>query len=112
MGVAFSIRDTSAAGRSFVLTVTGDLDRATADSLERRLRQSPRVLAGDLVLDFTHVHDVDDSCLLLVARRSAEATANGQQVRVIAREGAVLDAFDGAGLLHLVDVDRRAVVRP
>jgi hypothetical protein len=55
---------------------------------------------------------VDDSCLLLVARRSAEATTNGQQVRVIAREGAVLDAFDGAGLLHLVDVDRRAVVRP
>jgi len=111
MGVAFSIRDTTASGRSFVMTVTGNLDRATAHTLEERLRLGPLDLAGDLVLDLTHVGDVDDSCIRLVAARSVEATANGRQLRVIAREGPVLAAFESAGLGYLVDVDRRAVVR-
>src|SRR3954451_4806707 len=80
MTVAFSIRDTTATGRSFVLTVTGDLDRATAQSLEERLRQGPGELAENLVLDLTHVQDVDDTCIRLVAKRSVEATAGGQQL--------------------------------
>ena len=111
VAVSLSINDSTASGRNFVLTVMGDLDSEAAGHLERHLRKQ---VPGDqtrLVVDLTHVQRVDDACAKLVARRSAEVASRGQQLRIIARQGPVLDTLDRAGLRDLVDLDRRAVVR-
>jgi anti-anti-sigma factor len=111
MPVRFSIHESGSTGRNFVLTVIGDLDAGSARELERRLRVETPDRRASLVVDLTQVDEVDRSCVDLVARRSLELAGTGQQIRVIAREGPVRDAFHTAGLGYLVGVDRRTVAR-
>jgi anti-sigma B factor antagonist len=87
------------------LTVTGEIDIATAAQLEEQL--SALASAGDaLVADLTQVTFIDAAGLRVLGRAAAQAATNGLTLRVACGQDHILRLFQLTGL------DRRLTVTP
>ena len=89
-------------GDAIVVHVAGELDLATAPTLDRLLIESETALR--LVLDLTGVTFMASAGLALLMKHEERSRAAGREMRVVATGSAVLRPIDLTGIAAVVTV--------
>jgi anti-sigma B factor antagonist len=66
--------------QGIVLTLTGELDLASAPELDRRLRELERANPGRLLIDLSGLEFMDSSGIALLIRAQRSASDNGHRL--------------------------------
>jgi anti-sigma B factor antagonist len=83
--------DTSQAGSTTILALTGELDLAGAEALERELAE---VGAVDVVLDLRGLEFMDSTGLRAIALAAQQAEADRRRLALVAGPEPVMRVFD------------------
>ncbi len=96
-GGAFSVR-TEADGDALVVRACGEVDIASADSLEHELRQAFENGASTVLLDLGNVEFIDATGLSVLLAVVKLTTENRRQLRIVRLSGPVERAVEVTGL--------------
>ena len=109
MPVRVSIVHT-AGKRQHVVTVTGDFDLYEAGMVRQRL--GAHLEADEVVLDLTQVTFMDSTALGVISQANRVLNSGEvKRLRIIGRQPPVLKVFEAAGLVELLEPDRRSIPR-
>ena len=86
--------------RVVVLTVSGDLDLATSDQLERLIAEAAEDHPAEIVLDLSHVQFMDSSGLRAIIASTEDLAGNGTRVCVDGLSGAAQRLLEVTGMIE------------
>jgi anti-sigma B factor antagonist len=94
---AFSVL-TEPHGRALVIRTFGEVDLASAKSLEREIRSAFDSDAEAVLVDLSEVSFIDSTGLSVLVAVTAASNSNGRRLRIVRISPAVQEAFDVSGL--------------
>jgi anti-sigma B factor antagonist len=87
-----------------VVSVSGEVDVATAPTLRQRLDEALDRGPGLLVVDLTGVSFIDSTALGVLIGAHERCTAAGTTLRLVVAEPRILKIFEITGLTELFDI--------
>lgn len=89
---------------SSVVSVSGEVDVATAPELRGRLDEAIEQAPALLVVDLTKVSFIDSTALGVLIGARERCTAAGVTIRLVVTEARILKIFEITGLTELFDI--------
>lgn len=108
----FSVQRTQQDGAQ-VITLSGELDLASADELQRVLDEARAGRPPNVCLDLESLQFIDSTGLATVLRGHQAITGDGGRLAVACPSGPVRHTLETTGLLEMLDVadDRSQALR-
>ncbi len=85
-------------GNSLVVRASGEIDIASAKSLEKEIQSAFHHDGGGVLLDLEDVTYIDSTGLAMLLRAQKVSTANGHKLRITRLSAAVEEAINVTGL--------------
>lgn len=101
---AFDVTEEQLAPAGVVLTVSGELDMATAPELRARLNDAIKRGVRRIVVDLQELTFLDSIALAVLLQAGRRLGSNGRMAVVVAPDSYVRLIFEVAGMPHCLDV--------
>jgi anti-anti-sigma factor len=100
---AFRVRPERADG-VYRLTVSGELDLATRDTLIDELKRAEASEAKRILLDLCELTFIDSAGMAVLVTAHQRSAIIGRQLRVLVADGQVRELLELTGLVEVLDV--------
>jgi anti-anti-sigma factor len=86
------------------LTISGELDLATRDSLIEELNRAEASEAKRILLDLTNLTFIDSAGIGVLVLAHQRTEMNGKQLRVVSADGQVREVLRLTGVTEVLDI--------